>query len=94
MNKYYAMEDIKIGQKSRIRIWILNQKFHGLRTPDEAFFLETFGVGQTNWADTFWGVFGRFISTNFGAVVCESFVHIFHYSTIISTKKLGKELGI
>ena len=42
--------------------------------PDEAFFhrnLKIFGLGQTNWADKFWGIwgiFGRFISTHFGTV--------------------------
>ena len=32
---------------------------------------QTFGLGQTNWADKFWGiwdVFGRFISTHVGTV--------------------------
>jgi hypothetical protein len=31
----------------------------------------TFGLGQTNWADKFWdiwGIFGRIISTHFGTV--------------------------
>jgi hypothetical protein len=48
---------------------------HGLRTPKEAFFYrksQTFGLGQTNWADkfwVFWGLFfGRFISAHFGTV--------------------------
>ena len=47
---------------------------HGLRTPDEDFFSsksQTFGLGQTNWPDTFWviwGIFGRYISTHFGTV--------------------------
>ena len=50
----------------------------GLRTPDEAFFHGTFGLGQTNWADKFWGIwriFGQFISTHFGTV---SKGHVFH----------------
>jgi hypothetical protein len=32
---------------------------------------QMFGLGQTNWADKFWGIWGIFsqsISTNFGAV--------------------------
>ena len=32
---------------------------------------QTFGLGQTIWADKFWviwGIFGRFISTHFGTV--------------------------
>ena len=46
---------------------------HGLQTPNEAFFSlksQTFGLGQTNWADKFlglWGIFGwfkAFISTS------------------------------
>jgi hypothetical protein len=39
--------------------------------PMKPFFIEipTFGLGQTNWADKFWGIwgiFGQFISTHFG----------------------------
>ena len=47
---------------------------HGLRTPNEALLSSnslTFGLGQTIWADKFWGIcciFGRFISAHFGAV--------------------------
>ena len=48
---------------------------HGLRTPNEAFLSssksQTFRLGQTNWADKFWGIFGIFsqtISTYFGTV--------------------------
>ena len=47
-----------------------------------------FGLGQTNWADKFWGIsgiFGQTISTHFGTV-SETLVHVFHHSTIISTK--------
>ena len=29
---------------------------------------QTFGLGQTNWADKFWGIFGWFIRTHFGIV--------------------------
>ena len=29
---------------------------------------QTFGLGQTIWADKFWGIFGRFISIHFGIV--------------------------
>jgi hypothetical protein len=51
-----------------------NRNKHGLRTPNEAFFSlksRTFGLGQTNWADKFWGIWGIFsqtISTHFGTV--------------------------
>ena len=41
----------------------------GLRTANEALFFsksKTIGLGQTIWADKFWGIFGRFIS--FGTV--------------------------
>ena len=41
---------------------------HTLRTPNEAFFSsksQTFGLGQTIWADKFLGIFERFISTHF-----------------------------
>ena len=38
---------------------------HGLRTPKESFFqkFETFGRGQTNWAEMFWGIWGIFGQT-------------------------------
>ena len=44
---------------------------HSLRTPTETFFIFTFGLGQSNWADKFWGIwgiFGQTISTHFGTV--------------------------
>ena len=50
-------------------------KKHGLRTADEAFLLwksQTFGLGQTNLVDKFWGIwhiFGKFISTHFGTLI-------------------------
>ena len=48
-----------------------------------------FGIGQTNWADKFWGIYGIFgqtISTHFGKVSPLSM--FFHYSTIISTSQI------
>ena len=39
--------------------------------PMKSFFIETFGLEQTIWADKFWGIwglFGRFISTHFGTL--------------------------
>ena len=48
---------------------------HGLRTPNEAFFHKLWGNGVN---------FGRTIGTYFGTV--SPFAHVFHYSTIISTK--------
>ena len=53
----------------------LNCCKHGLRMPNEAFFLsksQTFGLGQIIWADKFWsiwGIFGQIISTHFGTVI-------------------------
>ena len=47
----------------------------------------SFGLGQTNWADKFWGmwgIFGRTISIYFSTVSPLSM--FFHYSTTISTK--------
>ena len=47
---------------------------NGLRMLNEAFFSsksQTLGLGQTIWADKFWGIWGifeRFISTHFGTV--------------------------
>ena len=39
--------------------------------PIKPFFIETFGLGLTIWADKYWGIwriFGQFISTHFGTV--------------------------
>ena len=39
---------------------------HGLRTPRESFFFQksrTFGLGQTFWAEIFWGIWGIFGQT-------------------------------
>ena len=49
------------------------RQYHGLRTPNEDFSLKsrTFELGQTNWVDKFWGIwgiFGQTISTHFGTV--------------------------
>ena len=74
---------------------------HGLRTPNEAFFLsksQTFGLGQTIRADKFWGIwgiFGRFISIHFGK---EFLVHHYFYKTLslciqIPNIYLGFEFG-
>ena len=43
---------IQEGQNGKIRP-INDKSMHGLRTPRESFFqkLETFGLGQTNWAE-------------------------------------------
>ena len=41
------------------------------------------------WADKFWGIwgiFGQTISTHFDTVSPLSLVHVFHYSTNISTE--------
>jgi hypothetical protein len=56
------------------KIRIIDRHYYGLQTLNEAFFLlksGTFGLGQTNWADKFWGIwgiFGKAISTHFGTV--------------------------
>ena len=64
---------------------------HGLRTPNEAFFFsskfQTFGLGLTIWADKVWGIWGIFQKLyQHPFWYCESLVHVFHQSTIISTK--------
>ena len=49
---------------------------------------QTFGLGQVIWAGKFWGISGvfvRFISSHFGTSFIV-WVHVFHWSTIISTK--------
>ena len=43
---------------------------------------QTFGVGQTIWADKFlgiWGIFGQFISTHFGTVSHSPYISIVLY---------------
>ena len=74
-----AASSMALGQRStKIRPIMTNKKMvygctHGLQTPNEAFFSSksgTFGLGQTNWADKFWGIwgiFGQTISTHFGS---------------------------
>jgi len=58
--------------------------YHGLRTPNEAFFSlksRTFGLGQAIWANKFWGIwdiFGQTISTHFGTVSFPLFNHYFY----------------
>ena len=39
---------------------------------------QTFCLGQTNWADLFWGIFGQTISTHFGTVSPLSMFSIIH----------------
>jgi hypothetical protein len=48
----------------------------------------TFGLGQTNWANKFWGIWGIFCRTMYQHPFwySESLVHVFHYSIIIFTK--------
>ena len=67
---------------------------HGLRTPNEAFF--HFGLGQTNWADKFWGIwgiFGQTISTHFGTVSHFSIFSIIQPLFLQKTKPLYLGLG-
>jgi hypothetical protein len=53
----------------------------------------TFGLGQTNWANKFLGIWGIFYQHPFW--YSKSLVHVFHYSTIISTfKKLSLYIPI
>ena len=67
---------------------------HGLRTPDEVIFSlksRIFGLGQTNWADKFWGIwgiFGQTISTNFGTVSSLSMFSIIQTLFLQKTKPL------
>ena len=60
---------------------------HGLRTPNEACFHRNpkllFVIGQTDWTDEFWGIwgiFGQIISTHFSTFISLSIL------SIISTK--------
>ena len=60
-------------QKKYTRKGVINYNTDYER-PNEAFFSlksRTFGLGQTNWGNKFWGIwdiFGRTISTHFGTV--------------------------
>ena len=61
---------------------------HGLRTPRESFFQKSWtDIGQTFWAETFWGIwgiFGRTISTHFGTVISLSSFSLFNLLLIIT----------
>ena len=55
---------------------------------------QTFGLVQTIWADKI-GAFGFFWPIyQHPCWYCESLVHVFHYSTLISTKKLSLYIHI
>jgi hypothetical protein len=59
--------------------------------PNEAFFSwisGTFGLGQTNWADKFWGIFGQTISTHFGTASSLSMFFIIQPLFLQKTKPL------
>ena len=68
-------------QKSRMFCTLLYPRTTDAQRSLSSLKSRTFGLGQTNWSDKFWGIwsiFGRTISTHFA--------HVFHYLTIISTK--------
>ena len=48
----------------------------------------TFGLGETVWADKFWGIFGRFISIHFGTVSSLSMFSINQPLVLQKTKPL------
>ena len=53
---------------------------------------QTFGLGQTNWAEKFWGIwgiFGRFINTHFGTVSPFSMFYINQSLFLQKTKSLN-----
>ena len=55
---------------------------------------QTFGLGQTSWADKFWGIlgiFGRTISTHFGTVFHYVFNHYFYKKLQNTYLELGFE---
>jgi hypothetical protein len=57
----------------------------------------TFELGQTNWADKFWGIwsiFGQTISTHFGTVSPMSMFSIIQYSAIFFIKKINLYIHI
>ena len=61
--------------------------------PMKPFFMKfrTFVLGQTNWADKFWGIwgiFGQTISTNFGTVSSLSMFSIIQQLFLQKTKPL------
>ena len=81
--RHLLMKDIYKKRFSNVRFFGKNKPctncggWNGTTTeyghPERAFFRkpQTFGLGQTNWAENFggiWGIFGRFIGTHFGTV--------------------------
>ena len=77
--------------------WGFSHQNHEIpRTAYEAFFHRNpkpLGLGRQSGQISFWAIeifFERFISTQFW--YCESLVHVFHLSTITSTKNFGLEI--
>ena len=58
--------------------------------PERAFFQkpQTFRLGQTNWVDKFWGIFGQTISIHFGIVSPLSMFSIIQPLFLQKTKPL------
>ena len=94
-NIFFSIKWKKIAKKqlawfAKSETWLHYD--HGLRSPNEAFFLlksRTFGLGQTNWANKFlgiWGIFGQTISTHFGTVSPLSMVSIIQPLFLQKTK--------
>ena len=89
-------------QKSRSKmrfLWFL-LLLSDARTTDAQWSLfssksQTFGLRQTNWADKFWGIFGRFISAHFGTVSHTYFLKVTAILATFRKKKNSKdqELG-
>ena len=63
--------------------------------PMKPFFIEiqNFWAWAENWADKFWSIWGIFGQLSAPFWYSKSLVHVFHYSTIISTKQDSKELS-
>jgi hypothetical protein len=74
---------------------------HGLQTPNEALFSlisQTFGLGQTKWADKFWGtlgIFGRTVSTHFGleSILGQKDENIFVFLVQMKTVEFAFEIN-
>ena len=71
--------------KSESKVQIKRLKDYG--RPMKPFSLKSriFGLGQTNWANKLWGIWGIF-GNQHPFWYSEFLVHVFHYSIIISTK--------
>ena len=94
---YSTFRDIRVRKYSRYMSMIWDTDYGRPMMPFFSLKSQIFGLGQTNRADTFWGIFGRAISTHFDTVSPLSMFSINQSLFLQKTKpnnKLIFEIGI